>query len=82
MQKKRVKVTLKIKKKRSLLDYLDNFLETERSRTGAYPARITLAPNAIKRMYQEIKELGIENCWADKPNNYRGIRVVPLKKRR
>ena len=64
-----------------ILDYLDEFIERERIRTGDYPKFIELNKVSIDKMKEAIKnhKPELDMCWTDLPKNYRGIKIREKK---
>jgi hypothetical protein len=60
----------------TLLEYLDREIENFRKKTGNYPKKIILSEPGKKKIFSELElEPTIDNCWKDKQDNYRGIKI-------
>jgi len=65
----------------TILDYLDDFIEREKIRTGNYPTKLQLTQEAIDKAKDELKQYDLELSWADDfPSNYRGIPIERIEK--
>ena len=59
-----------------MLDYLDQKIFKFRKKTGDYPTKIVMNKKTKDKIFEELK-LGvtIDNCWIDKKDNYRNIKI-------
>lgn len=59
-----------------ILPYLDKELENFKMRTGNYPAKIMVNKKIYDKIFAELEEYYLDNCWKEKGDNYRGIELV------